>query len=84
MASDDALQKVLARLDGDEAFRTELVRDPRAALNGYELSADDLVVLVTSLGPQLDGDDPILRRTTRARLFALLAEVLEDRARQKL
>lgn len=83
VASDEGLRQVLARLDDDEAFQADLVRDPKAALEAYELSADDLVVLVTRLGPQLDGDDPALRRTIRARLFAVLAEVLEQGSPEK-
>lgn len=76
-----AIDDVLDRLRDDEAFRTQLERDPAGALDGYELSADDLGRLVDEV---VAGADPDEQRTARSAFFALVARrAAEERSRKQ-
>ena len=65
------IEEVLGRLRADHRFREEVERDPRAALTGYQLTADDLRLLAA----RVEDDEHHLapRRTSRSALLALLA-----------
>jgi hypothetical protein len=63
-------------LHADPAFRAQLATDPRSALAGYELSADDLSVLAKKVGS--NGRSVVEQRTSRAGFFGLFAEITED------
>jgi hypothetical protein len=65
------IEEVLTRLRADHGFRDELERDPRAALAGYQLTADDL----RSLADHAAADErhTSARRSSRSALLALLA-----------
>jgi hypothetical protein len=52
----EGLDDALDRLRADENFRSRLAEDPTAALAGYDLSTEDLWVLVKHLDP--DGHPP--------------------------
>jgi hypothetical protein len=45
-----AIQDLVGRLMIDREFLADLVRDPDAALAGYELSAEERAVIMTALG----------------------------------
>ncbi|MFL6143378.1 MAG: hypothetical protein ACJ72N_16125 [Labedaea sp.] len=70
------IEDALARLHADPAFRAQLATDPRSALAGYELSADDLSVLARKVGA--NGRSVVEQRTSRAGFFGLFAEITED------
>ena len=65
-----AIDDVLQRLRDDRPFREWVERDPANALDGYDLSADDLGMVVEAIV----GDTvPTERRTLRSAFFALIA-----------
>ena len=70
------LDAVLERMSHDGGFRDAVVRDPRAALAGYALSADDLRELTTRLADDHESLDPVEQRTSKAGLFALFSGAL--------
>lgn len=68
------LARVLDLLDNDPAFRDQLIHGPGEALDGYDLSAEDLETLSNRLG--MDDLDPVKQRTVRAAWFGLLAQAV--------
>ncbi|HEV2783430.1 MAG TPA: Os1348 family NHLP clan protein [Actinophytocola sp.] len=70
------LEDALERLATDPAFKAQLATDPRAALAGYELSADDLSVLAKRVGA--NGASAVEQRTSKAGFFGLFAQITED------
>ena len=75
------IDTVLERLAEDAAFRTLLVRDPKAALDGYELSGDDLQLLVQRVRTDQEGLDPAGQRASKAGFFALFSRLADNGAR---
>lgn len=71
------LEDALARLITDPAFRAQLTTDPRSALAGYELSADDLSVLAKEVGANNHGQSVVEQRTSKAGFFGLFAQITE-------
>ena len=53
--SEEALRRILERVNRDEAFRDQLSSDPEAALEGEDLSPTEVVALTA-------GDEDALRR----------------------
>lgn len=53
--SEDALRRILERVNSDEAFREQLTNDPETALEGEDLSPVEVVALTA-------GDEDALRR----------------------
>ena len=72
------LEDALARLITDPAFKAQLATDPRSALAGYELSADDLSVLAREVGANNRGKSVVEQRTSKAGFFGLFAQITED------
>ncbi|HEV8556467.1 MAG TPA: hypothetical protein VGR06_08740 [Actinophytocola sp.] len=72
------LEDALARLITDPAFKAQLTTDPRSALAGYELSADDLSVLAREVGADNHGQSVVEQRTSKAGFFGLFAQITED------
>jgi hypothetical protein len=70
------IEDALERLRTDPAFRAQLATDPRSALAGYRLSADDLSVLAKEVGA--NGASAVEQRTSRAGFFGLFAQITED------
>lgn len=70
------LDAVLERMSHDGGFRDAVVRDPRGALAGYALSADELRELTTRLADDHESLDPVEQRTSKAGLFALFSGAL--------
>lgn len=70
------LDAVLERMSHDGGFRDAVVRDPRAALAGYALSADELRELTNRLADDHESLDPVEQRTSKAGLFALFSGAL--------
>jgi len=64
------LDEVLRRLDTDSDFRQQLEVEPAAALEGYDLSADDLTTLVDAVAADAPPED---QRPRRSAFFALVA-----------
>jgi hypothetical protein len=59
------IDELIRRVTTDPTFRAELVRDPKGALTGYELSAHDLQRLAAQLADDEgsdSGDGFALRR----------------------
>ena len=70
------LDEVLRRLGDDPAFEDQLALDPRSALHGYALSAEDLTALAQHLEPATARLDDLDQRRSRAGFFALLSGAL--------
>jgi len=66
-----AIDDVLEQLHQDPAFREHLARDPAVALEGYDLSADDLSRLVDAVAADASPDQ---QRPRRSAFFALVAK----------
>lgn len=67
------IDTVLERLVTDAAFRGQLGSDPAAALAGYDLSADDLQLLASSLDDGDAGQRGVEQRTSKSAVLGLLA-----------
>lgn len=52
--SQEMLTKVVERLSTDEAFRTELQKNPEAALKGYTLTAEERAALMSGDSAKLE------------------------------
>jgi hypothetical protein len=72
------LQDALDRLRSDPAFRAQLATDPRAALAGYELSADDLSELAREVDASNHGQSAVEQRTSKAGFFGLFAQITTE------
>jgi hypothetical protein len=72
------IEDALARLITDPAFKERLTTDPRSALAGYELSADDLSVLAREVGADNRSKSVVEQRTSKAGFFGLFAAITED------
>lgn len=68
------LDDVLERLVNEPEFRSRLTSDPKRALAGYDLTADDLDVLAGQLSEETGGSTPVESRTSKAALFSLLSQ----------
>ena len=71
------IEDALARLITDPAFKAQLATDPRSALAGYELSADDLSVLAKEVGANNHGKSVVEQRTSKAGFFGLFAQITD-------
>ncbi|HET9142929.1 Os1348 family NHLP clan protein [Actinophytocola sp.] len=69
------IEDALERLTTDAAFRAALRTDPRTALAGYTLTADDVSLLARRVGAN---GNAVEQRTSRAGFFGLFAQVTED------
>ena len=72
------IEDALARLATDPAFKAQLATDPRSALAGYQLSADDLSRLAKEVGANNHGQSAVEQRTSKAGFFGLFAQITED------
>lgn len=72
------LADALERLRTDPAFISRLVTDPRSALAGYDLSADDLSVLAKAVDDCNAEASAVEQRTSKAGFFGLFAQITED------
>ena len=70
------IDEVLRRL-ADAEFRAHLVHDPKGALAGYDLTAEDLDRLAAEVGADLATVDPVDERVSRAGFLALFCERME-------
>jgi hypothetical protein len=70
------IEDALERLRTDPAFMAQLASDPRSALAGYELTADDLSRLAKAVSR---GKSVVEQRTSKAGFFGLFAQITEDR-----
>lgn len=68
---DDVLERVVT----DAAFRSELARDPGAALAAYDLSESDLELLASSLDSGDDTQRGVEQRTSKSAVVGLLASL---------
>lgn len=66
---------ILERLVTDQSFRAQLSSDPAAALAGYDLSADDLTLLASSLDEGDSGQRGVEQRTSKSAIVGLLASL---------
>jgi hypothetical protein len=64
------IDDVLQRLSADPDFRQQLEVEPAAALEGYDLTADDLTTLVDAVTADAPPED---QRPRRSAFFALVA-----------
>jgi hypothetical protein len=71
------IEDALERLHTDPAFKAQLATDPRSALAGYELTADDLSRLARAISNR--GKSVVEQRTSKAGFFGLFAQITEDR-----
>jgi len=66
--SDEVVKQIIERAIDDEAFRHQLFSDPDAALQGYDLSAEDRALLRGLDADNFDGFAGTLGdRTTKGR-----------------
>jgi hypothetical protein len=72
------IEDALARLTTDPAFKAQLATDPKSALAGYELSADDLSLLANRVDANNHGKSVVEQRTSKAGFFGLFAQITED------
>jgi hypothetical protein len=70
------IEDALERLRTDPAFKAQLASDPRSALAGYELTADDLSRLARAVSNR--GKSVVEQRTSKAGFFGLFAQITED------
>lgn len=70
------IEDALERLRTDPAFRAALATDPRSALIGYELTADDLSRLAKAVSA--NGKTVVEQRTSKAGFFGLFAQITEN------
>lgn len=68
---DDVLERVVT----DATFRSELARDPGAALAAYDLSKSDLELLAGSLDSGDDAQRGVEQRTSKSAVVGLLASL---------
>jgi hypothetical protein len=66
---------ILERLVTDQGFRAQLASDPAAALDGYDLSADDLALLASSMDEGDVGQRGVEQRTSKSAVVGLLASL---------
>jgi len=71
------IEDALDRLRTDPAFRAQLATDPRSALAGSELSADDLSRLAKAVSANSHGKSVVEQRTSKAGFFGLFAQITE-------
>jgi len=69
------LPTVLERL-ADPEFLDRVVRDPKDALAGYQLTRDDVSVLAARLADEQDVLGFVEQRVAKAGMFALLSSAL--------
>jgi hypothetical protein len=69
------IEDALERLRADPAFGAQLATDPRSALAGYELSADDLSRLAKAVSA--NHQSRVEQRTSKAGFFGLFAQITE-------
>ena len=67
------IDSVLERLVTDAAFRNQLGSDPAAALAGYDLSADDIQLLASSMDDGDSAERGVEQRTSKSAVLGLLA-----------
>jgi len=67
------LHDALERIENDQNFKEWLVRDPQGALQGFELSSDDLSVIAMELSDDFEVLGFVEQRTSKAGLFALIS-----------
>ncbi len=72
------IEDALERLRTDPAFRAALATDPRSALAGYELTADDLSRLARAVSANHHGQSVGKQRTSKAGFFGLFAQITEN------
>ena len=72
------IEDALERLRTDPAFRTQLGTDPRSALAGYELTADDVSELARRVEPNNHDKSVAEQRTAKAGFFGLFAQITKD------
>jgi hypothetical protein len=77
------IDAVLERLVADESFRSMLHTDPHGALAAYDLTTDDLRLLVARLSREADGARRGRRGTTPSALFTLLVRGADEVDREK-
>lgn len=70
------IDDVRRRLRTDPDFKAALVRDPKAALHGFELSPEDLSTITAELSQDHAALDPVEQRTSKAGLFSLLSSAM--------
>jgi hypothetical protein len=71
------IDDVLERLITDPTFKAQLATDPRSALAGYELTADDLSLLARQVSGNDGGRSMVEQRTSKAGFFGLFAQVTD-------
>jgi hypothetical protein len=71
------IEDVLGRLRTDPAFRAQLGTDPRSALAGYELTAEDLTRLVNLVDATNRDKSIVEQRTSKAGFFGLFAQITD-------
>ncbi|MBI2168786.1 MAG: hypothetical protein HYU28_04690 [Actinobacteria bacterium] len=71
------INEVLERLVTEPEFRTAIAHNPKAALAGYALSADDLDVLASELSTDAGGNGPVEARTSKGAMLGLLSGLTE-------
>jgi len=69
------IDTVLERLVTDAGFRQRLAEDPAAALSSYDLSAEDLQLLASSLDSGDDAQRGVEQRTSKSAVIGLLASL---------
>ena len=69
------IDEVLERLVTDTGFRSELERDPAAALAGYSLTESELQLLASSLDSGDDAQRGVEQRTSKSAVVGLLASL---------
>jgi hypothetical protein len=67
------LHDALERLESDQSFKDWLVRDPQGALQGYDLTPDDVSVIAMELSDDFEVLGFVEQRTSKAGLFALIS-----------
>jgi hypothetical protein len=70
------IDDVLERLVTDASFKKELVTDPKAALAGYELTADDVQLLAAQVTDDTGSLGAVEQRTSKAGLFGLFSQLV--------
>ena len=70
------IDDVLERLVTDASFKKQLVTDPKAALAGYELTADDVQLLAAQVTDDTGSLGAVEQRTSKAGLFGLFSQLV--------
>lgn len=72
------IEDIIERLINDSTFRVEFQKDPKEALEGYDLSEEDLGLLAGRLSSDAGGEAKVEQRTSKAALFGIITDLVNQ------